>query len=109
MADLIDKGKLKTAICIACSNGVIEIEGCASDDCKLQRLIDDQPTIEPEVRHGRWIPHFVDEAHEAYNMTNVFRCSECEKSVRFIMAYPKCEYGFCPHCGRKMDVGADNG
>ena len=57
MPELIDKDKLKIAICIACSNGVIEIEGCASDDCTLQRLIDDQPTIEAEpVRHGLWIP-----------------------------------------------------
>lgn len=48
MPDLIDREKLKTAICIACSNGVLDIDGCASDDCALQMVIDEQPTIEAE-------------------------------------------------------------
>ena len=68
--------------------------------------IEDSPTIDAEpVRHGRWIPYFSD---EAYNVTNVFICSECEKSARFIMAYHECEYDFCPHCGARMDATDTN-
>ena len=105
---LIDKDKLKTAICIACSNGVIEIEGCASDDCTLQRLIDDQPTIEAEpVRHGRLIESI------KYNDSH---CSECgtvfRDDIRFI--FHSDENGFpepkrCPECGCYWDGGAGNG
>jgi hypothetical protein len=101
---LIDKDKLKTAICIACSNGVIEIEGCASDDCTLQSLIDDQPTIEAEpVRHGRWI-QYSRNADETY-----IECSNCcvASRPRHLQMVTRTGSGlpdYCPNCGARMDL-----
>lgn len=64
-----------------------------------KQIISKQPTISPEVRQGRWIPYT---KNRDENVTNVFQCSECEKTVRFIMAHKMCEYTFCPFCGAKM-------
>ena len=70
-------------------------------------VIDSIPAADAkEVKRGHWIPYFID---DAYNVTNVFICSECNKSARFIMAYHECEYVFCPHCGSEMNEGNDNG
>ena len=118
MPELIDRDKLKTAICIACSNGVIEIEGCASDDCTLQRLIDDQPTIEPEVRHGRWLntdetvwdAKDIDGKQQLVISIVSARCSVCNHWAEHVNNFPPyMKYEFCPHCGAKMDGGAENG
>lgn len=55
--------------------------------------IDEQPTIEPEVRHGQW----------QYDLPNaIFVCSEC------LMMY-RDNPNFCPRCGAKMDGGEDDG
>ena len=58
--------------------------------------------VEP-VRYGRWVPNSL-ETH--------WKCSECGNPA------PDCEEnggevcewlsGYCPHCGAKMDGGADN-
>lgn len=101
MPEPIDKDKLITAICIACSNGTIEIEGCESETCAIQKLINEQPTIEAEfVRHGRWI--------------NDTFCSECKRfpvdvSVSISNQELTKYFSRCPHCGARMDGGADNG
>ena len=52
------------------------------------------PTIEPEVRHGRWIRRASD----------MFDCSECEESTYLICSAKKCSYYYCPNCGAKMDL-----
>jgi hypothetical protein len=54
-------------------------------------LIDNQPTIEPEVRHGRWI--------KQENGSNI--CSVC--GVTKVSHLP-----FCGHCGAKMNVTNTN-
>ena len=69
-------------------------------------MIDNIPAVDAkEVKRGHWIPHFIDGDGD---VTNVFICSECDKSVRFIMAYHKCEYVLCPWCGAEMNGGNDN-
>ena len=65
----------------------------------IEEFVKEMPTIEPEVRHGRWIPYT---KNRDENATNVFQCSECEKTVRFILSHEMCEYTFCPNCGAKM-------
>lgn len=52
-------------------------------------LIDEQPTIEPEVRHGRWI------VQEDADGDISFVCSECGRRLRW-------DEDFCPSCGSDM-------
>lgn len=87
---------------------LIPKEVSATDIDKLTEMIKDSllqaypnDAMFTAVRHGRWIPWF---RSDTDNVTNVFICSECEKSARFIMAYHECEYAFCPHCGAIMDA-----
>ena len=55
------------------------------------------------VRHGRWV--LLD---ECYN-EGVY-CSACHKKVyKKCYANQKIKSKFCPHCGAKMDGGAENG
>lgn len=61
------------------------------------RIVDTQPTIEPEVRHGRWI---FDEYTAKYG--HPYKCSECKEESRDT-------YDYCPCCGARMDGGAENG
>ena len=58
-------------------------------------LIAKQPTIEPEVRHGRWI------VHTTWNgMFGLIHseCSEC----KFDRNGDLSSWKFCPNCGAKM-------
>lgn len=81
---------------------------CAMEDMLefFIELIDKQPTIEPEVRHGRWIE----------NRTDLI-CSACRweysDELRFMSHHGldavEEAFSYCPHCGAKMDGGADNG
>ena len=65
------------------------------DGKKVLELIDAAPTIEPEVRHGRWIP--VD--GEPYA-----KCSYCGEK------HYGCSTPYCDMCGAYMrKEGADNG
>ena len=58
------------------------------------------PTIEPEVRHGRWIE---ESAYEYY-------CSYCGKYAPIAKNMRHCDCSkWCKECGTKMDGGADNG
>lgn len=52
-------------------------------------LIDEQPTIKPEIRHGRWI------AQEDADGDISFVCSECSRILRW-------DEDFCPSCGSDM-------
>ena len=60
-------------------------------------LIAKQHTIEAEpVRHGRW-----DDSNDGI----IPYCTVCGRSHRCFDRTPN----FCPHCGARMDGGADNG
>lgn len=64
-------------------------------ECKypeiLKEAVEKQPTIEPEVRHGRWV---VEDDCEHF----IARCSKCGRTEdsRMIAEMPYC------HCGAKM-------
>ena len=70
----------------------------------IQDFLDNIPTADvTPVRHGRW-----DESKEHFYLNNGckewinFYCSECD-------APNNSPTDYCPHCGAKMDGGADNG
>jgi hypothetical protein len=96
----IDADALIQNYCGACANK----EFCAEESCQyyeIRRRIETAPTIEPEVRHGRWI----DKGDYAV-------CTECggESGTQYDGVEPiPLMTQFCPHCGAKMNGGADNG
>lgn len=57
----------------------------------------DFPTIEPEVRHGRWIVHTT--WHGMFGLIHS-QCSEC----KFDRNGDLSSWKFCPHCGARMDA-----
>lgn len=67
-------------------------------------LLDKQPTIEPEVRHGRWdeIQCFSEHGIEMAS----YECTSCGNDIERQrgLVPPYCEF-----CGARMDGGADNG
>lgn len=109
MVNLIDRAGLLNQLCEKCGGG------CDADKekrCWKYKLIMEQSTIEPEVRHGRWI-YRSDDAESCY-------CSECNEEALTAPYERNCiESDFCPCCGAKMDGkdinvitkdgGADNG
>ena len=59
--------------------------------CMFADSIEAMPTIEPEVRHGRWI-----ETTVRGNQSII--CSACSAENQTI-----CPSNFCPNCGARMD------
>lgn len=99
MFDLIDREALKKEYCDCCAIS----PDCMGSDCKIYNarcLLKDLPTLDAEpVKHGRWI--------------NDTFCSECNRfpvpagvsvSDQELTKY----FSWCPHCGAKMDGGANN-
>lgn len=79
---------------------------CAMEDMLefFVELIDKQPTIEPEVRHGRWIE--CDYKHMEHGMIETepksgLCCSECRTAFqKKKMTYKQ----YCAACCAKMDL-----
>ena len=76
------------------------------DGKKVLELIDAAPTIEPEVRHGRWILCEDQRGVDNDNNNYAYFCSQCHyQDVHSKYA----KVNFCWNCGCKMqDGGADN-
>ena len=75
-------------------------EGCFSDMISTYDVVMLPAADVAPVRHGRW---------EKQN--GLYSCSECGKTCPYdvqadVIEYWACNY--CPHCGAKMDGGADN-
>ena len=65
-----------------------------------------QPTIEPEVRHGRWIPIEYDSYADGAPVWDKYECSECGHEHN---GEEDTLTAFCPDCGADMrEGGADN-
>ena len=59
--------------------------------------INDMPTIEPELKKGRWIKKTIKKKIE-----NDYSCSECGRHVSVMRGYDvRLVYPFC-HCGADM-------
>jgi hypothetical protein len=79
---------------------------CTGED--VEDLIDfikeEIPAAEvAEVVHGEWIYH-----PETFYTKSGFTCSVC-KDPMWHSPDVKQAFKYCPHCGAKMDGGADNG
>ena len=57
-----------------------------TDRMNVLELIDNQPTITAEQKHGRW-----------EDCSNGWMCSECTVDSEK-------DYDFCPNCGARMDA-----
>lgn len=73
-------------------------------DC-VEDMIENAPTIEPEVRHGRWVTIFHDTA-------KCLCCGWWQSTTMYylpddIQEFSKC-YKFCTACGARMDVTETN-
>lgn len=96
MGRLIDAIGLKQALVVS---AILE------DKKTIGQIIDEQPTIEPEHKTGRWIPDNTD-----YYRTK-FICSACGESEEV----PTTGFGYgtmwdyCPMCGAKMEGGEQDG
>ena len=75
------------------------------------RMVKKIPAVDAEpVRHGEWIydPNATDwgiggyVCSECHTKNNNLPCNEFKNPLRFAGS------NFCPHCGARMDGGADN-
>ena len=68
-------------------------------------LIDKSPTIDAvPVVHGEWIEQ--DNPGQFDFRDTWVRCSNCNYLTTTVWSH---SHKYCPHCGAKMDGGADNG
>ena len=83
------------------------------DGKKVLELIDAAPTIEPEVRHGRWMNtnETVWDAKEIDGKQQLdisivsAKCSVCGRWAEQVNNFPPyMKYNFCPNCGARMDA-----
>ena len=65
------------------------------------------PTIEPEVRHGRWI-EVTKHRDENGTILTDYECSECSAMVKDIGAEEIESERFCYNCGARMDATDTN-
>ena len=103
---LIDADAFKDYIREACEDLALLF----NDNGKVARLvtenfckdIDEQPTIQPESKKGRWI--YCEDSMA--DCVDGYRCDQCgffipwdyqHKSIDYIK-----DYNFCPHCGADM-------
>ena len=76
---------------------VPDAEGVFSYCDTIMQVIDSQPTIEPEVRHGHW--------EKIPGMDNTVFCSECLAAANKELAM---RYKGCPFCLARMNGGSEN-
>ena len=70
----------------------------ANVDCMLRSL----PSVEPERKTGKWLPHMIKGYGESIDRDV---CSEC----RFCFyGYPTWSWKYCPMCGAPMEVETDH-
>lgn len=69
----------------------------------MQKLVDIH-TIESEpVKHGRWV-----DLYGGKYDNHLYECSECKGKALYYYAAGQLLSDYCPHCGAKMDGGAEN-
>lgn len=97
--------RIKEVYCVGCNSyHGVRCRACGTGDAI--DIIDDFPAADAApVVHGRWIrPHWK-------NSNYCCDCSECggEAMHRDYQWDKNGIYPICPHCGAKMDGGAENG
>ena len=99
MAEHVEREKLLTDICDDMCG--LKYTGVC-ENCRVVALIADAPAanVAPVV-HGRWVS-------VAGKRDRI--CSRCLHNEPYKIADDDAEvFEFCPHCGAKMDGGANNG
>ena len=97
MPELIDRQALIKDMC----NNKTEAKCPCHPNCypcdfsEARRIIDIQPTIEPEVRHGRWI----EDPYKRYPAYSIMKCSECGWFIHNSKLRLSDDFKFCPNCG----------
>ena len=84
------------------------LEQALDDDWEIQYADDRFEAIPAadvvEVRHGRW-----EHNDDGYGCEDLWWCSACKEEFVLIEVTPRDNgYYYCPHCGAKMDGGADD-
>lgn len=109
MSELIDRKYLHAYLAAIKPDGYVSAYGEAAVDVinHVEKFVDEMPTIESEVRNGRWIRNATSEGYHCSN------CGHHVDSPIGEMIDPR-DYEFyldkyCGGCGAKMDGGADNG
>ena len=107
MSELIDKAKLIEYLAAIKPDEYVSAYGEAAVDVinHVEKYVAEMPTIEPEVRRGRWITRDSKTAKCSY-------CGWWQHAKTYylpddIHEFSKC-YRFCTSCGSRMDGGADN-
>lgn len=102
---LIDADALKKAFCDWCdSSDSANSDIVCGKSCATLDLFDSMPTIEPEVRHGRWIFQKGDNKETV----DGWICTSCKSGFHTKVPYFEA-FKYCPMCGARMDGGVDNG
>ena len=99
----IDAETLKSRIGELCINNDELFSAKAYE--RIIGVSDATPTIEPEVRHGRWIPIEYDSYADGAPVWDKYECSECGHEHK---GEEDTLTAFCPDCGAQMDGGAEN-
>ena len=90
---LIDPIRLKQALAVS---AILE------DKKTIEQIIDEQPTIEPERKKGKWIKHSIGHEHTPWG----YDCSECGEW--FVVGEEVIKkYKYCPNCGCSMKGETD--
>lgn len=100
MPELIERMNLLNQLCEKCGGG------CDDDKekrCWKYKLIMEQPTITPEVRHGRWL------SLEGWFNKSIVKCSVCGNTLNMDgVNAGRGDANFCPNCGARMDATDTN-
>lgn len=89
MPELIDKQKAQTEIALIAKH-LARSDAQKAIIGRIIFMIDQMPTTEPEVRHGRW-----DDSADGITPY----CTVCGRTHRCFNRTPN----FCPNCGARMD------
>lgn len=69
----------------------------------IRELVAKQPTIEPEVRHGRWL------SLEGWFNKSIVKCSVCGNTLNMEgVNAGRGDANFCPNCDARMDATDTN-
>lgn len=105
MPELIDRTAITEQL------RAIEQNGKLTDAQKFRLAkfaVENAPTIEPEVRHGRWILI----GRGRITKSRDLKCSVCGNYFRVYddvtLNAGRGDANFCPNCGARMDGGAED-